>query len=725
MEILFSSAALKAFERLSTSWRKTVFRKIDLLLNNPTHPSLKVHRLNSPLVRMECYISDFMRLIYEIQDGVLTIYDLGGHKIIDDFHKRRNSLGRGLKRISFEPTSSEFSIVTAQAELENALLREKSTAEIKALKNGEWSTEKVHAVKAGLAMQDALASMAGSDNHFAFFQDAHLRILGVPASLVDALKSAPSLEEALSLSGLSDKTREWLFEISTSPEFADVVNDSMRLLYRTTLNRLNGYCEGKIRLLMLNLLQPEQQQFVDQDRFPVMIVKGSAGSGKTTIGIYRAIRCAGQGARVLIVTFNRTLSRATRSLITDLIGPLPENLQVTTIHQLMHFLLETRGRLPGEVKDDRSLLPYIKAAVDEVRQVVNSPVLQRELSFFQAEFRYVISGLGLKSLAEYKEVERYGRKTALHVKHRKIVWLVYQAYQRKIARLGYLPLHELGPYTLRVLDERPPLYYYDEVIIDEAQDLTLTDLLLVQRLVTPARARDGRPGRILILTDAAQTIYSRGFSWKKLGIEARGHTAILSKNYRNTRPIAEAAAQLLAQNVLLRQEYTPLEWTHKPGTPPVLLTADSRYGQIELTAERIFQLVEEQIYRPSDIALICPTLELCQESFNELVGRGLRATLYSSENFQLLEEEIKVLTIHSAKGLEFPVVFLLGLVEGLLPAALGLQRLEDEEEQTLFLEQQRSLMYVGMTRSAESLFLVTTRGQESRFLKELQGKILL
>lgn len=721
MEVIFSEVALKALKKLTAPMQKTVARKINLLVNDPTHRSLKVHRLSSSLVRWECYISEFMRLIFEIQDGTLTIYELGGHKIIDDFYKRRNSVGKGFKRIALEPTADNPIVVIPEQEGDDALMREKSTAEIKAWKAGEWNTGEVRAWKAQKPDQESVAS--GSDNHFAFFQDAHLRILGVPASRISAFKSAHSLEEALDLEGLPEKTRGWLEEISTSPEFADVVNDSMRLLFRTTLDRLEGYCEGKIRRLMLNLLRPEQQQFVDQDRAPVMIIKGAAGSGKTTIGIYRAIRCAGQKSRVLIVTFNRTLSRATRSLIADL-GPLPENLQVTTIQQLMYSLLEARKRLPGELKPDSFLLPFVKVAIDEVRQIVRSPVLEREPQFFQAEFRYVINGLGLKSVEEYKEVERYGRKTALLVKHRVIVWRVYEAYRRRIAKQGFLSEYELGLYTLKTLEELPPLFYYDEVVIDEAQDLTLTDLLLVQKLVTPARERDGQPGHILILADAAQTIYSRGFSWKQAGIQARGRTAILSKNYRNTRQIAEAAAQLLKQNVLLRQEYVPLECSRRQGAPPLLLAADNRYGQIELTAERIFQLIEEQIYRLADIAVICPTIELCKECFDALKSRGLRVVLFSSENFQLLEEEIKILTIHSAKGLEFPVVFLLGLVKDVMPSGIGLRLLGDEEEQTLFLEQQRSLMYVGMTRAAESLFLVTVKGQESRFLKELEGKFI-
>ena len=97
------------------------------------------------------------------------------------------------------------------------------------------------------------------------------------------------------------------------------------------------------------------------------------------------------------------------------------------------------------------------------------------------------------------------------------------------------------------------------------------------------------------------------------------------------------------------------------------------------------------------------------------------------DNYDKNENALTLMTVHSAKGLEFPVVFISGLEEGLFP---HIQSMEDQAE----LEEERRLMYVGMTRAKERLYLSYAKMRimygrleataPSRFLEELpQEKI--
>lgn len=91
------------------------------------------------------------------------------------------------------------------------------------------------------------------------------------------------------------------------------------------------------------------------------------------------------------------------------------------------------------------------------------------------------------------------------------------------------------------------------------------------------------------------------------------------------------------------------------------------------------------------------------------------------------KEGITLITLHSAKGLEFPVVFMVGMEEGLFPHA---RSLETEEE----LHEERRLCYVGMTRAKEELYLAWARTRHifgrleacrpSRFLRETAAEFL-
>ena len=97
------------------------------------------------------------------------------------------------------------------------------------------------------------------------------------------------------------------------------------------------------------------------------------------------------------------------------------------------------------------------------------------------------------------------------------------------------------------------------------------------------------------------------------------------------------------------------------------------------------------------------------------------------DNYENDDDSITLITLHQAKGLEFPVVFMVGMEEGLLPHS----RSVDSEDQ---LEEERRLCYVGMTRAEKRLYLTrafrrslmgnTQAGPASRFLRDIPAELI-
>lgn len=97
------------------------------------------------------------------------------------------------------------------------------------------------------------------------------------------------------------------------------------------------------------------------------------------------------------------------------------------------------------------------------------------------------------------------------------------------------------------------------------------------------------------------------------------------------------------------------------------------------------------------------------------------------DNLQEGSNAPTLLTLHAAKGLEFPIVFITGLEEGILPHSRSVESLEE-------LEEERRLFYVGITRAKEHLFLFyafrrasygqSEVGQRSGFLFEIPGELV-
>jgi superfamily I DNA/RNA helicase len=248
--------------------------------------------------------------------------------------------------------------------------------------------------------------------------------------------------------------------------------------------------------------------------------------------------------------------------------------------------------------------------------------------------------------------------------------------------------------------KRVPSGQYTALLIDEAHDFEDAWLRMASQMVAP------ETNSLLVLYDDAQSIYQpkrRRFNFASVGIEARGRTSILRLNYRNTAEVMALAVHCARQLLEGASAEQPSAEDDMPlvqpatagrrGPLPLLLEARGDNEEAELVADRIVQAYAEGVALDEMAVLACARY-LLDPIARALHKRKVAVQSMSSQKvheFDWTSPSVKLLTMHSAKGLEFPHVFLVGL------QAMPLRH--DSEEAAL------RLLYVAMTRATHRLTL--------------------
>jgi superfamily I DNA/RNA helicase len=460
-------------------------------------------------------------------------------------------------------------------------------------------------------------------------------------------------------------------------------------------------------------------------------IKGVAGSGKTTVALYRAKHLLETQAnlfketKIVIFTYNKTLAAYITALKpyinggyqkdSDEIKPKTAdglNVQIINFHSwAYHFA----GIQYNQTVMQWTQIEYIENITSGLSSSTSN-ILDKSAEFFQEEISWM-KGKLFKTKLEYLEAARTGRGTSDRVTKtdKEVIWVVYEKYNQELKTRGQVDFDDYAILALRKIQNDtnfiPP---YTHIIIDEAQDLNKAQILTISSLV------DTETNSLSIIADAAQRIFKSGFVWSEVGINVRGGRTIeFKKNYRNTVHIAKAALSLLS-NEKDQSEFTTVETALTGGEKPKIAYYSDFDEQLNHLDDQL-TILKNSSNLKSTVVLHRSTSGVKQiKAFldangfsTELVKSNL-AVNYGSDS-------IKICTMSSVKGLEFNNVIILDLNDDIIPYPPGFIEADDE----FHISTERRLLYTCMTRARNKLYLFSSdKVNPSRYLKEINASLL-
>ncbi len=478
---------------------------------------------------------------------------------------------------------------------------------------------------------------------------------------------------------------------------------------RTALD--NGAGSFAEELVIMVDLNSSQQRAVDYDGGHLLVVAGP-GSGKTHTLTHRIARISSRlkpGQKALAVTFTNKAAQEMRERLEKLVPRHGDRIFSATLHQFCLSLLQDNARAAGLRKGFKLAAPeeihFILEEVWPQKTKKERKLLHEEISRF-------------KNIYFEEDQPWMAKEYQDHLRQRDLLDfddLLYAAY-RLLAGNSEL--------TARLRKEFP------SVFVDEYQDLNPVQHALLKLLA-------GEGVTLTAIGDPRQAIYGfRGSEvrfFESFEKDFPGATVMhLTENYRCCEKILTASGQLTGGlSTLSVPEQTARIYregrlivhaapTDKAESEFVVHTIERLVGGVSMFSQDSGRVGshEGEEFSFGDIAVLYRLNTLATNLRAAFERSGIPFSVSGQEHDKedvpaedfyfdgiaeprVNAERVSLMSLHAAKGLEFPVVFIVGCEDGLLPLKLEGFSADPAEEKRLF--------YVGVTRAKEALYLLRAK----------------
>jgi len=459
-------------------------------------------------------------------------------------------------------------------------------------------------------------------------------------------------------------------------------------------------------------LHPTQRQLVEADHSGPVRISGSAGTGKTIIALHRAVHLARKNpeARVLLTTFSDTLANSLRTKLRRLISNEPrigERLEVYSMNAIGRRLYELNLARPRFASNDliRQLLMEASAQVGGHKF---------SLHFLTTEWNEVVDAWNLTTWEAYRDVRRLGRKTHLPEGQRAVLWAIFDQVRSELNKRQLLTESELFK-ELAMRFKAGKRFPYDHVVVDEAQDVSISQLKMLAALASD------RPNGLFFTGDLGQRIFQQPFSWKTLGVDIRGRSSTLRINYRTSHQIRMQADRLLAPelsdvdgNIETRRGTISVFNGPSPEIAILKTQKDEAAAVRKWIADRIGEGIKLH-----EIGIFVRSLDQLIRAQVAVEKAGLKYKVLDA-HVETTSGHISIATMHLAKGLEFRAVAVMACDDEIIPLQERIEAVADDSDLEEVYNTERHLLYVACTRARDFL-LVTGVEPVSEFVDDLRG----
>ncbi len=459
-------------------------------------------------------------------------------------------------------------------------------------------------------------------------------------------------------------------------------------------------------------LHPSQRKLVTSNFKGSLKVSGGAGTGKTVAALHRLkylTEIMSDKETILFTTFTKALTENLTGLIKGLHIDSP-NITVLNIDQVVQRLVNQYELLPTGFKVFE--FDSVKNAADIWEEITASSLTSYSPEFLEAEYKQIILQNGVTTFDEYLKTSRKGRGKPVSRRQRKEIWEFIELFISKCQIKSYFYRDELFNKLSKYLKDMN-ITPFDYCLVDELQDFSNVELRLVRCLVKD------KPNDLFMVGDPMQSIYNKQINFSNVGINIRGkRTHRLRINYRTTEEIKKLAVSIIADcqydNFDGEEEARAGYISLYHGNNPTYTTYKTTEDEVNAVIKCIVELFEHG-YQCSDIAICSRTKNGLKDFRSALHKKDIPYDDRSSETTNH-QNSVSLLTFHKIKGLEFKHVFIVDANDRSIPKVPFDFDEFDKEEQNLYIKNERSMVYVAVTRAIENV-MITGVGRKSELLK--------